>query len=149
MLEDQRLVAVNEVILSCSDAADQYETASSIVEDLNLREFFLRLVEARRVFVSSLEEGMRSLEKLPMAPDAEKEALESLWMRIKATVKKNHEEVLLQEGVRLEKHIRTCTEKALKQELPAQLLQTLEEMKQEADGTLKILEKEIDRREAG
>lgn len=144
MFLDDNVVALNEVILACRDAAARYETAAKILDDENLSNVFRELAAGREQTALRMENALKHMGHLPSEPDPDKQALKILWTKVKAAVKNNEKEVLFSECMALEIRIDEKCKDALEQPIPESVIGILIELKQESTAFRQWLEREGD-----
>lgn len=135
MFEDARITSLNSVITACREAADQYATAASIVEDEETSGRFRDYAGTRDRLAGELAEIMRRKGWLPKDVDPEKEALESLWLRFKAALRDDYS-VLAKEVVKVESELKGRVQDARKENPPKQAVETLKALESEIFRTL-------------
>ena len=131
LLRDERLIALDCVIVSAKKAADVYEDAASIAQDDATTELFLRLSRRRDEMAASLEEPIRALGGLPSDPDVESETVGQVWRHLKAALSTDEREQLIAEAASLEDGLTSCIDGALAAELPDEIRALLEQYRKE------------------
>lgn len=141
MLEKEPLVALNEALSSCLKAKTRYETLSSAVGDERLEEMFMNASRSRAKTAGELEEAVKAMGGLPLDPDPEKEALEGLWVKIKAALTDDELDALLGEVVNLENEIDERCDRALEHSIPGNAARALKRLKKDSDDFKRRLRK--------
>lgn len=118
MLLDERHVALNDIIVLCKEAADQYLDAAELVDDAQLSALFRRLADQREQSAAELSRHIIELGALPRVPDTDKETLERLVLRMKATLSADERLALIMERVQGEDEIAGLTAHTLEMDLP-------------------------------
>lgn len=118
MLRDERLVALNDVIVACKDAANGYDDAAGLAEDSTLAALFRDFGERRRQAATELDGHVRRLGDLPRGPDADAETVERLVTHMKAAFSTDERATLLQEREDAEAEIGRRIGVALDQDPP-------------------------------
>lgn len=140
MLNDDRQVALNDVIEACWEAADLAADAAGRLEDRVLADLVGGLAVWRRTMAESLGDHIRRIGDAPKTPDSDREALEELWSRIKTTVSDDPRIVILEERVRFESRLADLMATALDQPLPSDTLDVLRRYRDEIAADIKRLE---------
>ncbi len=145
MFEEDYVVILNEVIVSCRDAETRYDTAAEIIDDENLKAVFTHVSGSRNKTALGLEVALKDMGNLPMAPDPEKETLLNLWTRARLAVGKNNEHrILYEDSMRLEKQVAEHCNRALAHELPGGIRRLIENLKQHSAAFRQWLETGLD-----
>ncbi len=110
-------VALDEVTERCKIAADHYRTVARLTQRPELLSLFNALAQTHQSWVEQLEAQVRRQGNLPSAPDADREALEHLAVRIRAALG-DERTSLLHESQRVEKALIDQAQAALAEELP-------------------------------
>jgi uncharacterized protein (TIGR02284 family) len=118
LFRDDRQTALDDCIVSCKDAAIQYEEAAGIVDDAQLSVLFKELAGLRREMAAELERHLRKLGDVPSDPDTDSEAARELFLRIKTALSENQRITLLNDRERAEGELVNCFQAALQTNLP-------------------------------
>lgn len=118
MLLDKRHVALNDIVVLCKEAADQYLDAAELVDDAQLSALFRRLADQREQTAVELSRHIIELGALPRVPDTDKETLERLVLRMKATLSADERLALIMERVQAEDEIAELADHTLQMDLP-------------------------------
>lgn len=132
MLLDDRHVALNDLIVLCEEAADQYLDAAEVTDDTELSTLFRELARKRERAAHELAQHVVELGALPRVPDTDKETLERLVLRMKATLSLDEPLALLRERMRTEDEIAALTDRALHVNLPEGAQAVLHRLRREA-----------------
>ncbi|MFO7965953.1 MAG: DUF2383 domain-containing protein [Desulfobacterales bacterium] len=132
MLENENVVALNNVILSCREAASRYHTASTLLDEGSLKKVFTSFADYREDVARRLEAAVKRLGSLPMDTNPDKQTLEMLWTRIKSAVENDKIHILLTEGFDLEENIIDACDHALACPLEEDLTRTIARLKRES-----------------
>jgi uncharacterized protein (TIGR02284 family) len=135
MLRDDKQTALNELIVTCKDAADRYHDSAQVTHDTNLSALFQRLGERRYEIARKLEDQLRNLGDLPRNPDSDLEAIESLVTRVKAALSPDDQSTLIEERERGEVAIGEKISAALATDLPPETQSLLRELSDEVAST--------------
>jgi uncharacterized protein (TIGR02284 family) len=111
-------VALDEVTECCKFVADHYRSAARVAHDPDLVRLFQDLEQKRQQWVEALEAQVRRMGNLPSAPDADREAIEHLLIRLRAVVSEERAS-LLRESDRVEKALIEKARGALEGDFPA------------------------------
>lgn len=146
MLLDERHVALNDIIVLCKEAADQYLDAAELVDDAQLSALFRRLADQREQTAAELSRHIIELGALPRVPDTDKETLERLVLRMKATLSADERLALITERVQAEDEIIELTAGTLQMNLPETIrtvLRRLQDDVTDAKAHLRITARQI------
>jgi uncharacterized protein (TIGR02284 family) len=102
---------------------------ASLVKDPAIARRFRVVAQARERFAGELEAIMPEKGRLPRDVDPEKEALESLWLRLKASLAGKDRAVVAKEAEKVESELKARARNALKEKPPeaaAEMLMALE-----------------------
>ncbi len=124
--------ALDAVAEECRDVADYYRTARHIAGQKPLAELFGQLEVRRNAFADELAAEIRRMGNIPDAPDAEREALEHLAIRLKALLAIDERHALIESCRKMEEKLTETVEEAMQHDLPAGTLQLLRRL--QADG---------------
>lgn len=147
MLLDPRHVALNDIIILCKEAADHYLDAAERVDDAQLSALFRRLADQREQTATELSRHIIELGALPRVPDTDRETLERLVLRMKATLSADERLALIEEHTQAESEIADLTIGALRMNLPEAThaaLHRLQEEVTDAMAHLKVTARQID-----
>ncbi len=86
MLMPEHLVALNDVVVTCRDAARQYDADIDRLSNADLATLFGALVEERERFARELSAQVRDFGGLPREPDVELEQVQQLVSRFRASL---------------------------------------------------------------
>lgn len=114
---DDRQAIINDVIISCEDAANHYEDAVNIIDDVSLKHLFESFCDEHKQFAGKLAEIMRATGELPRSADIEQEQILILWSRIKAALAEDKREIVLNEMIKKETQIQSQIGTALQLDL--------------------------------
>ncbi len=146
MLLDERHVALNDIIVLCKEAADQYLDAAELVDNAELSALFRRLADQREQTAAELSRHIIELGALPRVPDTDKETLERLVLRMKATLSADERLALIVERMQAEDEIAGLVASALQMNLPettCAFLRQLQDDVTDAKAHLKITSRQI------
>ncbi|MFA5517019.1 MAG: DUF2383 domain-containing protein [Desulfuromonadales bacterium] len=131
LLRTEAESALDRVSDRCKEAADAYRTARAATHDTDLAKLFVALEESRRRDSAALEGEIRRMGNLPGAPDADRETMEHLAIRVKAVVSTDERRALLASCRQPEERLAAAVEAALEQNLPAATLALLQRLREE------------------
>lgn len=146
MLLDERLVALNDIIVLCKEAADQYLDAAELADDAQLSALFRRLGDQREQAAAELSRHIIELGALPRVPDTDKETLERLMLRMKATLSADERLALIVERMQAEDEVAGLVASALQMSLPEatrMVLRRLQDDVKDAKAHLKTTARQI------
>lgn len=136
MLRDERIIALDDVVVALKDAADAYEDASGIVAGSDLEELFIELSGRRQKIAATLADHIRALGDLPSEPDADREALGNVVRHVKSMLSDDEWRGLIAEREEDERELSRRVEAALRETLPEPVLETLRECRSEVSSAL-------------
>ena len=131
LLRDDRMVALDCVIVNAKKAADVYEDAAAIAQDAETTALFERLSRRRDEIADGLEEHVRAMGGLPSDPDVESETVGQVWRHLKAALSTDERQQLVAEAATLEDQLSACIDAALAAELPEPVLAELRQLREE------------------
>lgn len=105
MLMQERLIALNDVVVACQDAARQYDAYTDRLADTELVALFRTLVDERESLARRLSAHVRELGELPREPDVELEQVQQLVSRLKASLSVDERLTILDERIDCEQQI--------------------------------------------
>ena len=129
MLISDKQIAINEVIVKCRELADYYREAGGVLDDTGLSDLFRELSRQHETAAEDLERRIREKGEISKAPDADREAVEFLLSRLKATLSEDERSTLLEERELLETELSECTAEALEQDLSRKTRTLLERIR--------------------
>lgn len=132
MLISDEQIAMNEVIVKCRELADYYRESAEVLEDTGLSDLFHELSRQHEAAAEDLERRIRETGELPKAPDADREAVELLLSRLKASLSEDERSTLLEEREQVETELAECAAKALQRDLPQKIHSLLERIRSDA-----------------
>jgi uncharacterized protein (TIGR02284 family) len=124
--------ALDAVAEECRDVADYYRTARHIAGQEPLAELFGQLEARRNAFADDLAAEIRRMGNIPDVPDADREALEHLAVRVKTLLATDKGHALIESCRKMEERLTETVEEAMQHDLPASTLQLLRRL--QADG---------------
>ena len=142
MLEDEKTVAINEIILFCRHAETRYKEASSLFEASRPGEMAGLFSEARKQMADRLEHAVKAMGGLPFDANAEKPSLEKFWAKIKIMAGNDKKRLFLDEGISLETEILDQCNYALEKYPDSDVTRILSELKQQSAAFRQWFEKE-------
>lgn len=104
---------LQELLEKNYDAEKGFKNAMEDVEDLNLKNFLKKQALQKNMFVTELDNILRSLNEEPKEKGSTKGDLHRTWMDIKTALSSNKDEAVLEECIRGEK----ASEKEYKEKL--------------------------------
>ncbi|MBE0597767.1 MAG: hypothetical protein IH614_10895 [Desulfuromonadales bacterium] len=130
LLRTDAELALDEVTEQCKLAVHHYRLLQHGDLDSQLRRLFADLEERHRAYILPLEQAARCQGNLPSAPDADREALEHLLVRLKAALPGDERGRLLESCEKVEQELGQTIRAALEHPLPESLLDLLRHMDQ-------------------
>ncbi len=132
MLLDDRNIALNDIIVLCEEIADEYLDAAELIGDPELSRMFRELAQQRERIAAELSQHILDLGALPRVPDTEKEMLERLVLRMKATLSADERLALIEERMQAETEIGRLVDHTLQANLPEPTRAVLYRLRDEA-----------------
>jgi hypothetical protein len=137
-LRDESLVALNEVIVACYEAADSHQEAAAVLAEAesgegDLEGLFRELAERRFALAELLSEEVRHLGDLPDRPDSDKEALAGLGKRLLSHLVSDRNRELIEESQRAEELLAERLQDAAKTPQPAAVTKIFEALETDLD----------------
>jgi len=121
MIRDERAVILDDILVLCEEAADQYEDGRNRIDrDEWLSGLFARLARERHEMAMEVEQHIRRFGDLPSEPDADDETVERLLSRLKSALTDDVRLALLDERINTEKELVFLIGRAMEQSLPAE-----------------------------
>ncbi len=140
-MRDEKTVALDNVVINCRIAADQYDTAVSILENKYFVEKFKELSKARKLVAGKVEEQIREMGFLPMDTDPDRQALRELITWVKSLTASDERLALLEKFESIEKDIQKSIEEAYQKDIPKESRKTLDELNREIEETRNWMKK--------
>lgn len=135
MLLDDGNVALNDIIVLCEETADEYLDAAELIGDPELSRMFRELAQQRDQIAAELSQHLLDLGALPRVPDTEKEMLERLLLRMKATLSTDERLALIEERMQAETEIGRIVDRTLQANLPEPIRAVLYRLRDETMDT--------------
>ena len=135
MLRDEKEVALNEVLNQLKMNRQIAGKMHDMTEDANVAS---RLSNDLRVYghtVSALEDGIRSLNYLPVEPDPDRQTAEKLLIKLKSLLADDKEAAILQEAESLQQQLYAAVKEALRHDVGNGLRSILRGLQSELDET--------------
>lgn len=95
LIRDDKLVALNDLIVACREAAAFHATAADLAPESGLARDLAALSETRRSQAEELAAAVVEKDDIPNAPSGEKELLDAALARLKSAVSEDETEPLL------------------------------------------------------
>ena len=129
MLLNDAQIALNDVIVNCIDAADHYDDAAGMVEHDAIAALFRELADQRRTIAAELGTHIRRLGGLPRDAGGDRETVQRLLARLKASLSEDKRAALLTEREAVECQLDEMVNTALQQNIPDETKAYLDEVK--------------------
>lgn len=123
---DETISLINGLIETCRDGQEGFKQAAEGISRSDIKTAFYEFSQQRASFVGELQDIVRTLGGDPENSGSIAGTLHRGWMNIKATVAGDDDQAILNECERGEDAAKDAYDKALKQELPAYIRQTLQ-----------------------
>lgn len=144
ILRSEVVVALNDVIMACREAAIHHETAADACSVEKLQRALEALSRDRRAAFDELSEKVNDLGDAPNAPAHEKELLDSAVTRVKAALSTDEIIALLDGCESKESRIAEAARVTIRHTDDASLRSRLEELRDDATSRIPALRQEFD-----
>ena len=118
MTQDEVISTLNNLIETCRDGQNGFQSAAEGVEKASLKESFLQYAQQRGQFVTELQNEVRALGGDPQTTGSVAGALHRGWINIKSVVTGKDEHNILEECERGEDSAMKNYQEALNENLP-------------------------------
>jgi uncharacterized protein (TIGR02284 family) len=119
---EELIECLNDLIQTCRDGENGFQTAADHIKDANLKELFGRCSIQRAQFVSELKSEVRQLGGTPTTSGSVSAAFHRGWMNIKSIVTGGSDDAIVAECERGEDAAVENYQRVLKQNLPPNVL---------------------------
>jgi uncharacterized protein (TIGR02284 family) len=119
---EELIESLNNLIVTCRDAENGFQTAADHVSDPDLKKFFTLCSEQHAQFASELQSEVRQLGGTPAQTGSVPAAFDSGWIYIESILRSGSDESIVAECERGEDTALESYERILKQNLPANVL---------------------------
>lgn len=113
--------ALNNLIETCKDGEQGFQTAAQGARDPQLKELFQTYARQRAEFARELQEAIRQLGAQPETSGSTAGALHRGWMNIKSAITGNSDSAIVEEAERGEDAAKAAYEEALSAPLPGNI----------------------------
>lgn len=118
---------LNNLIETCKDGQNGFQTAAEGVERSDLKSLFYELGQQRSQFAGELQTLVRELGGDPESTGSTSAALHRGWINIKSLVTGKDETAILNEAERGEDVAKAAFEKATKEQLPSNVASVVQQ----------------------
>jgi uncharacterized protein (TIGR02284 family) len=122
MERDEVISVLNNLIETCRDGQNGFQSAAEGVTNPSLKESFFQYAQQRGAFATELQEEVRALGGDPQTTGSVAGALHRGWINIKAAVTGKNEHNILEECERGEDSAMKNYQDALRQSLPPTII---------------------------
>ena len=129
--KDHAISVLNDLIQTCKDGQEGFQSASEGVKNKSLKSMFSRYSLQRAQFAGALQQEVNRLGGSPETSGSVSASLHRGWINIKSAVTGSDESTIIAECERGEDAARLAYEKALKEHLPADVRSLVESQFQE------------------
>ena len=119
---EELIECLNDLIETCRDGENGFQTAADHVTDSELKRFFTQCSEQRAQFASELQSEVRQLGGTPAQTGSVSAAFHRGWMNIKSIVTGGSDDAIVAECERGEDAAIENYQRVLKQNLPPNVL---------------------------
>lgn len=138
-LRDEDLIAINELIVACREAADRHGTVADLVQDRHLAAELSALGRDRAAVADELAEAVIAKDDIPNAPSEEKVLLEAAATRLKAAISRDDTLKLLEDCKAKEDRVAEISATSLSNEVEESLRQMISSLRADASSRLDAL----------
>ena len=135
MKNEEIISTLNNLIETCKDGQEGFKDAAEGVENADLKKSFYEFSQQRSQFAGELQNLVRDLGGDPEDSSSFTGSIHRGWINIKAAVTGQDETAILNECERGEDVAKDQYQKALDQDLPANVQQTIEDQYQTVQKT--------------
>jgi len=128
---DDVISTLNNLIETCKDGQDGFQTAAEGVKNSNLKTTFYELGQQRAKFVGELQTLVRELGGDPENTGSVSATLHRGWINIKSAITGQDDEAILNEAERGEDVAKDQYKKALATSLPANVTSVIQKQNQD------------------
>ena len=128
---DDVISTLNNLIETCKDGQDGFQTAAEGVQNSNLKSSFYEFGQQRARYVGELQTLVRELGGDPETTGSTSATLHRGWINIKSLVTGQDDEAILNEAERGEDVAKDQYKKALEMSLPANVTTVIQKQYQE------------------
>ncbi|MDQ3132336.1 MAG: PA2169 family four-helix-bundle protein [Acidobacteriota bacterium] len=128
---DDVISTLNNLIETCKDGQDGFQTAAEGVQNSNLKSSFYEFGQQRARYVGELQTLVRELGGDPETTGSTSATLHRGWINIKSLVTGQDDEAILNEAERGEDIAKDQYKKALEMSLPANVTTVIQKQYQE------------------
>lgn len=121
MTPDEVISTLNNLIETCRDGQNGFQTAAEGIESSSLKSAFTQYAEQRSVFVAELQNQVHALGGSPADSGSVAGALHRGWINIKSVVTGKNEQNILEECERGEDAAKKNYQDALEKDLPSEV----------------------------
>lgn len=123
---DHAISVLNDLIQTCKDGQEGFQTASEGVKNTPLKSLFSQFSLQRAQFAGALQQEVNRLGGSPETSGSVSASLHRGWMNIKSAVTRSDESAIVAECERGEDGARDAYQKALKEHLPTDVRSMVE-----------------------
>jgi uncharacterized protein (TIGR02284 family) len=127
MANDDVISTLNNLIETCKDGQNGFQTAAEGVERSDLKSLFYELGQQRSQFAGELQTLVRELGGDPESTGSTSAAVHRGWINIKSLVTGKDESSILNEAERGEDVAKAAYEKATKEQLPSNVASVVQQ----------------------
>lgn len=131
MANEDTISTLNNLIETCKDGQEGFKQAAEGVDNSETKSLFYELGQQRTKFVGELQSLVRELGGDPENSGSVTGAIHRGWINIKSAVTGQDQGSILNEAERGEDVAKAAYEKALKEDLPANVRSTVEQQAKE------------------
>ncbi len=127
MANDDVISTLNNLIETCKDGQNGFQTAAEGVERSDLKSLFYELGQQRSQFAGELQTLVRELGGDPESTGSTSAAVHRGWINIKSLITGKDETAILNEAERGEDVAKAAYEKATKEQLPSNVASVVQQ----------------------
>jgi len=139
MLRSEIVIALNDVVVACREAASQHQTAAAACGDEALRAALEELSRDRSAAIDEISQKVQDLGDVPNAPPHEKELFETAVTRVKAALSDDELAALLEDCESKELRVAEAAAAAVRHADDGDLRARLERLGDDAESRIPAL----------
>lgn len=121
-VRQELIVCLSDLIETCRDGENGFQTAADHVSDPELKKFFTQCSEQRAQFASELQSELRQMGGTPAQTAGLSAAFDRGWINIESIVRVGNDELIITECERGEDAAIKNYQRVLKENLPPSVL---------------------------
>ncbi len=132
LLRSDSLVALNDLLVACREAASCHRTAADTCPDPDIAKDLAALAQDREDMAENLAETLIAMDDIPNAPNEEKELIEATLTRVKSLLGESEILQLLEDCRTKEQRVAEAADVAVAQKLDKSLQRKIASLRDDA-----------------